>query len=132
MTYRFLSILTSTFLALHTVLGCCWHHAHASECGNACSVESPDADAGHCGDACGSSGCADHPHQERHACQENACVFINLAGRGSQGPLLAAAMPVVCPSCGELPLHAACGTFFAIDALLPPLRLHLAHRVLLL
>jgi hypothetical protein len=136
MTRRLLPTLTSVFLALHTVLGCCWHHSHAcaQECTAPCSVESADAHVGHCAAECGTASCGEHQHHGRHECQGHRCVFLHLAGRSSHGLSLQSHLAAVsCVSGGERPIQVAGDErYFAIDALMPPLRLHLAHQVLLL
>ena len=136
MTRRLFPILTSVFLALHTVLGCCWHHAHActTECSGRSSLESHDAHADPCGDECGTAGGDEHQHHGWHECQGRTCVFLDLGGRNAHGSAIQLQVPAVsCLPCGELPVCVfATESFFATDALLPPLRLHLAHHVLLL
>jgi hypothetical protein len=136
MMYVLCSPLMSVVLTLHTVLGCCWHHAHActQECSTRTAVASPNAPAGECGDECAASDGADHSHHGPHECKGNSCVFLNLAGRSALGSTPHSEVPAVsCLPCVALPIDTAAGaSFFAIDALLPPLRLHLAQRVLLL
>jgi hypothetical protein len=128
MTYRLLIHLTAALLALHTMLGCCWHHAHA--CGAAC----PAAADTHDDSDCNASGpAATHGHHGPHPCQGAACVFMRSADRVAFEPAGGGAHPL--PSClasdGGLTAGAACvESPFAVDALLPPLRLHLAHCVL--
>jgi hypothetical protein len=132
-----LSTTMSVFLVLHTVLGCCWHHAHActQECATTCSVESPDAhEEAACDHDYASSQDDGHQHHSQHDCQGQRCIFLHLAGRGLHGLSLQPQLAIVCclPQ-SERPLDvAANGSYFATDALLPPLRLHLAHHVLLL
>ncbi len=125
----------SLLVALHTVLGCCWHHAHActGDSDKACSVASPAAQADSHGSGWNMGG-GDQQHHGRHECQGLRCVFLNLGCRTSHvlslQPHLAAISSV--PH-GKLPIHvAADGPYFAVDDLSPPLRLHLAHQVLLL
>jgi hypothetical protein len=134
MSHRLLSTLTSVILALHTVLGCCCHHAHGcvQECATPCSVESADTHVGHCAAECGAA-CGDHQHHGRHECQGHRCVLLNLAGRSSHSLSFQSHLAVVsCLSGGERPIRITGAPYYAIDALLPPLRLHLAHQVLLL
>jgi len=131
-----LSHLTAALLALHTVLGCCWHHAH--RCTETCEAAESIVAADSCdhahgvGMACDSDG---HAHHGRHDCQGHTCVFM--------GPTRART--------GELTLHvntlsAAIASDRAssignkvdgqsndpLDALLPPLRVHLLCTVLLI
>jgi hypothetical protein len=105
MMHCFASNLIAALLALHTVLGCCWHHAHR---------------------------CTD---DGRHDCQAIACVFVSSPKTDSHKPSLqfdappAAAMPDGRPYVCDV---AAVRPFYPPDALLPPLRLHLVCRVLLI
>jgi hypothetical protein len=135
MMHRLVSTLMSLFLALHTVLGCCWHHAHActDECDKACAVESPAAHVDWHGSGW-NTGSGDQHHHGQHECQGMRCVFVNMGSRTAPSlslqPHLAAAC---CLPHRKLPIHVvAGGPYFSPDELLPPLRLHLAHQVLLL
>ena len=136
LTHGFLSHLTAALLAVHTVLGCCSHHAHA--CGRECqpvsSVESPDSDASHDAGRCTTQDSDSHQNHGLRDCQGSRCVFFSPA-KGD----LNAALQHSLPSCiyaesGDLSLRAAAASRLplAADALLPPLRLHLAYQVLLL
>jgi hypothetical protein len=134
--------LTALLLAIHAVLGCCWHHAHACqrECGESAELgmvgmtgmvgSDEEADCHHDdvlrGDLpmCGHAGHA-------HGCEGITCSFLGLARRVSQEltPHVAPAASIAFSEerFGE-PVRAA----FAVDALLPPVRVHLALQVLLI
>jgi hypothetical protein len=131
----FLPHLTAALLAAHTLLGCCWHHAHACgrECEPASSVhasDAPEADDAH---RCGADNSQSGQHRGLNECRGSSCVFLRTSEcelDGDQFDLPALA----CLDAGGSPLCAAAvlQPRFAADALLPPLRLHLAHQVLLL
>jgi hypothetical protein len=75
---RLLTLILSLNLALHAVLGCCWHHAHAEPA-------TPDANHHHCGHDHGPApGHDDHDRAPApDNCDEGACLFV----RGDQsGP----------------------------------------------
>jgi hypothetical protein len=135
MMHSFFLHLTAALLAMHTVLGCCWHHDHA--CGRECkaaAIESVTAHAGHDADHCvptGSQPCQNHGPR---ACQGNKCVFLRTVASGTGAAVESDLAPCVCSASGDVPSQtpAALRPLFAGDALLPPLRLHLAHQVLLL
>ena len=87
-----LNLLLTASLLAHTVLGCCWHHAHGGE---ECAAET-DAPAAHChadhaSDGCGAdhhatpslAACDSHDHP---ACDEPDCTFVKA---GSSSPVLA-------------------------------------------
>jgi hypothetical protein len=127
--------LTAALLALHTVLGCCWHHAHA--CGQACDsvshVESPHGDADHGANHCGTEDRGTCPSHGMHECLRGACVFLRL-GENDFDRAVQFDLPFFRVETDVLPLCSAASLspLFAADDLLPPLRLHLAHQVLLL
>lgn len=86
-----LKTLLSTSLLAHTVLGCCWHHAHGQE--HAAEI-APHAHchAGHTADE-GHAVCDDTPlqavvidvHDHSAHCDEPDCTFVN---SGSPQPVL--------------------------------------------
>jgi hypothetical protein len=130
-----LSNLTAALLAMHTVFGCCWHHAHASTplCKSLPSVESSESHgAAHADEACErpAGGCEHHGNDN---CQGNKCVFTSSAKTGSpQFSLHPSPQSVVAPAC-TMPSDAWLPTpAFSPERLLPPLRLHLIERVLLI
>lgn len=130
----FLSNLTAALLALHTVLGCCWHHAHAlaGDHDSATSVESPDCHKDHCTDGCGSSESDNH---QQHFCQGNTCIFLGPTKWDRHRLQFDIASVPIASFSDYLPDEIASvrsEPIFEPDALLPPLRLHLLDRVLLL
>ena len=72
---RALHIAIVLTVAVHMVLGCCWHHAHASGFGDAPPMSFESA-----GRACEHHG---HEHRretcnhdgEEHGCSEESCIF---------------------------------------------------------
>ena len=50
-------------MLIHSILGCCWHHAH-SECDFPGVRETVESDTGHCHTAC-------HQHAGSHRCDHN-------------------------------------------------------------
>jgi len=130
------SNLTAVTLAAHTLLGCCWHHGHRSE-----QMRSPAAALSGCceaGDAHGPSparrDCGTQ-HGGRHDCQGSPCMFIGPATQNvSPSPAwalqpLVATLPPASLSAGSAAIERS---LLATGALLPPVRLHLAHQVLLI
>jgi hypothetical protein len=137
MMHGIIRSLIAALLALHTVLGCCWHHAHRSQTSEmAEAIASSDG----CGcDHAHRDGPTPHsggqPHQGRHGCQGSACVFVassKAERQTSARPFdvspavsLSVADHCVCCNAGQRPTYSP-------DALLPPVRLHLVCRVLLI
>ena len=132
------SNLTAVMLAAHALLGCCWHHGHGSE-----QMGSPVAvlaSSGHCeaGDAHGPS-LAQHDcgtqHGERPNCQGSPCMFIGPATQNISPSAVCALQPLVAtlpPASLSAGGAAIERSLLAAGALLPPVRLHLAHQVLLI
>ena len=134
----FLSNLTAGLLALHTVLGCCWHHAHCGEESVATVGAIGSANSHTCDHTRGVEGPSESHGQsghQGHQCQGSTCVLgdsLRVELRESDAPsnsLAAAYMP------GERPL--VCRehdrlSFYTPDALLPSMRLHLICQVLLI
>ena len=134
----FLSNLTAALLALHTVLGCCWHHTHHGEESVATVGSIGSADSHGCDHAHRAEAPSDSHGQGRHGgheCQGSTCVLgdsLRVEPRESDAPLdsLAAAhAPGERPSMYE---EYNRPSFYAPDTLLPPLRLHLICQVLLI
>ena len=151
---RIIALTTAVVLLLHSVLGCCWHHAHASEFGGCgqdllthdgtCSADEDghERDRDSCpGDSLldshlPSDGPASDPPGEPTPCDEGPCFFARtdtparpheIGGSGSvvwQGAS-AVAMAPECPAAST-----ADGAWF-LDAA-SSLRPHLLHQVWLL
>jgi hypothetical protein len=128
------SNLTAAVLALHTVLGCCWHHAHS--CTETCSADRVvrSSEGGVEEHGC-DSGTRTDGHHGRHDCRGSTCVLA--ASARADVPRLA--LQFDAPPAAAVPSHGASADdagrdtpFYPPDALLPPLRLHLAHQVLLI
>jgi hypothetical protein len=138
--HRFLSNVTATLLALHTVLGCCWHHAHACACERdnvilahrVTNIGSLDRCESHHADM-HDDGCAPcHGHHGRHECQGNTCVFLgSVKSRPANSPIQPVLLPLASVAPGDLTSPQS-PWFLPAIASLSPLRLHLLHRVLLL
>ena len=153
------SNLTAVMLAVHALLGCCWHHGHGSEqmrgpvavtarispqpwiisgqCATACSQAVYGADP-HVSTAC-EQAVAQHncgtQHGERPDCQDTPCLFIGPATQNISPSAAYALQPLIT----TLPLASLSAdsaaterSLLATGALLPPVRLHLAHQVLLI
>ena len=138
----FTATLTAAVLAVHAALGCCWHHGHS---------HTPTASGPMAAQRACSHG---HEHGERHRhegngpredapeenapcggqCEEDSCVFL-AGGKPVMPDNGQAAVPVgglLAASTDALFLPAAKRTRDVPPALPPPLRLHLAKRVLLI
>ncbi len=136
--HGFLSNLTAALLALHTVLGCCWHHAH--RCTQTCATAGPIASSDSCqGDHAHHAGTAPDSggqgHHGRHDCRGSTCVFVNSSKANPHELALQLDVPPAAPAPGGSPT--VCDVvgqwpYYPPDALLPPLRLHLVCRVLLI
>lgn len=148
--HDFTAIVTAALLAIHAALGCCWHHGHAhGSTGGQAAAREHSCPHGQC------DGHRGHGHGEqghRHdaelpdenapdedgpcggACDEGACVFLaggkpvtpDPGGAALPGGILSAASSDAAYSL------AAIGTNHVPLALPPPLRLHLAKRLLLI
>jgi hypothetical protein len=134
--HGFLSNLTAALLALHTVLGCCWHHAHrcTRECSPSLAVEAPDGCQRNAADDCGAPAASHQGQHGRHGCQESTCVFLGSTRWYPDADCQFDAAPAMLASadCATADADVDRRSFFAPDALLPPLRLHLVDRVLLI
>jgi hypothetical protein len=153
------SNLTAVMLAAHALLGCCWHHGHGSEqmsgpvaitarispqpslisvqCATACSQamygEDPHVSTA-CEQAVAQHNCGTQ-HGERPDCQDGPCLFIGPTTQNISPSAAYALQPLVAtlPPANLFASSAAIErSLLATEALLPPVRLHLAHQVLLL
>jgi hypothetical protein len=124
----FVASLTAALLFIHTVLGCCWHHAH----GSAPSV----SQAAHC--------CHHHQHdddskpsQTPAKCKvdcEGACTYIVPQKVQIKAPQwVAMDLPAVLPSMADCQVEAAPSSeaLLSLSDWVLPLRTHLLHQVLL-
>jgi hypothetical protein len=130
----FLSNMTAVLLALHTVLGCCWHHAHhcaEQSTTSVVSVSLPDGDhvnsTSH--DSCGEE------HQSHQECQASRCVFmVAPASERHQAATHLDMASVVSSTSFGMDFNGAGRrpAFFASNALRSPLRLHLVYQIFLI
>lgn len=132
-----LHVVTTFAVLVHTVLGCCVHHAHGAM-GHAHAAGVPHHDEAACSahdDHEHSLTCAADDHGRDHdPCRERHCDFIRPGGAQSQKVIAAFVLPLI-----EMVLP---GAHFcepeAIDGVPPELialslpRLHLVKQVLLL
>lgn len=127
---RSFGLLTAAVLLAHSLLGCCWHHAHAATGG----VEVACVEHGHQHDH-GDQQDKSHDEHQGTTCHEGSCVFV----RGD-GPLpidqlsLLAIDCFVVPTCAltEAELRIARAEYSDSQDLAPPSRLHLLHQILLI
>ena len=138
MSHGFVAHLTAALLALHTVLGCCWHHAHGGTADCASTQSTVSVDSCECDHAHG-DGTAPDSHQQghhgQHVCQGGTCVFVSSTKvEPAKADCQLQATSVACvpgssPAVGDA---ADVQAFYPLDVLLPPLRLHLICQVLLI
>lgn len=132
-----LSHITALFFTVHMMFGCCLHHAHACSdgCGRNCLPGHELIGSPAIYQTCeGNRQCEVQGHGSLD-CQEFTCVFIGSlsvqvmeTGR-SASPMVILPMPHDC----LFPAVAPGGRFFFVaGCLAPPIRLHLANRVLLI
>jgi hypothetical protein len=124
----FVASLTAALLFIHTVFGCCWHHAQCSTAG----VCEP----AHC--------CHHHQHdsdgqQQERPCKctvecEGTCIYVVPQKVTVEAPdRVAIDVLAVLPSLADCQIEAAVcweGITSPTD-LAPPMRTHLLHQVLL-
>ena len=126
----FVAIATAALLAIHTVFGCCWHHAHQCQDGRAvaCSEEAP---------CCHHHGSDSKQQEQPRKCKvecEGTCTYV-----APQKVRIAAPQAVgfdvlaVPQSLSDHGLQAAVfwGPGRSPPDWAPPLRTHLVHQVLL-
>jgi hypothetical protein len=141
MVYRSVCNLTAVTVLAHMLLGCCWHHRHASWSLSACTgyVDLVGADChnrscGHEHDGPGAP--TDGNHRDRDGCDDSRCVFVS--GQPSRSPAVCAVefcdvVAVAATIDDGLPAGSnvwarACNA----TTRCPPLRTHLLEQVLLL
>jgi len=126
--HRLLSILTAALLFIHTVFGCCWHHAHHGEHDQSSATSGSTLCCHHAEHSGDSEPC------ERHVECEGACIYVLPQKVAVEAPQeLAVDLPVVLPSLACQQVESArtweAGRF--LHGSMPPLRIHLLHQVLL-
>jgi hypothetical protein len=124
----FVATLTAALLFIHTVFGCCWHHA---QCSTVAVSQSE-----HCCHHHKQSG--DSNHQEKPCkCNiecEGSCAYVVPQKVKIEAPQWTSIeILAVLPSLAERPIEAACSSedVSSLRAWVPPLRTHLLHQVLL-
>jgi hypothetical protein len=124
----FFRLLTAATLAIHLLVGCCAHHAHAASAASPRHETNVDA-------CCGHHEQSGDSHSERHGCENEKCSFLRSSDDSPAKFVFQVHRPSVAlwhdASVPRLPGIQAAGIFPA-DDLFPPLRLHLAHQVLLI
>ncbi len=127
----FLSSLTAGLLFIHTVFGCCWHHAHA--CENVASAAACETHCCHHHHQGGEKESEDKPCHCDEGC-EGTCTYVAPQKVKVEAPDIAALDLTVTP---ELlaglriePANFWQAARLPLD-LSPPLRVHLLHQVLL-
>jgi hypothetical protein len=131
--HRLIRVLTAATLAVHLMVGCCAHHAHA--CDGA--VHSPAAQAtatvdGQC--AHSSDGGADHTNHGPQNCQEGKCLCvasISSSGNTVAQSSLASVTPLLDGQDSRIATDSE--RHFSTAGWHPlPVRLHLANQVMLI
>jgi len=126
----FIASLTAAMLFIHTVCGCCWHHAHAREQGSTvaqaakcCHHHQHDSDSQH----------RENPCKCNIDC-EGACTYVVPQKVQIEAPQwVAIDLLAVVPSLADRQVEAAASWEAAssLPDLVLPLRTHLLHQVLL-
>jgi hypothetical protein len=133
----FLTYFTAVMLCAHAVLGCCSHHVHA--CGESHGPVAFVDGAHHCSDNCGgrSAGRSEqtgHEHEGQDDCQGSTCDFGRPANeQEAKSPdvfcqPVAVLLSEAAPALVGGQLEHQLGT----PGVLPPIRLHLVHQVMLI
>ena len=128
----FLNILTAALLFIHTVFGCCWHHAHA--CGTDCaSAVIKSAPCCHHHQHCDDSKHSERPCKCKVDC-EGTCTYVVPQKVKVEAPQSTTMdLLATLPSLAEHQIEAASfrETISSLPDWAPPLRTHLLHQVLL-
>jgi hypothetical protein len=132
--------LTAAVVAVHAVLGCCWHHNHTGlpglvdgEAVGCCTASGhvPSAElTSHRHDG------ADHPSDETGRCKGNPCVFlVSSKDHGSVAVPddgVVPFTPILLASRSAISSNAAAARPLLADSPILPVRLHLAYQVFLI
>jgi len=126
----FVASLTAALLFIHTVFGCCWHHAHPCE---QISTMAQPATCCHHHQHNSDSKQGEKPGKCKVEC-EGTCTYVLPQRVQIEAPQwVAIDLLAVLPSLAECPLEV--GSSREVLTLLPdwapPLRTHLLHQVLL-
>ena len=128
---RLVRIITAAVFAFHVMVGCCFHHAHASDC--SCQTPTSKADATPDGQ-CPCSQNHDE-HQGQHDCQGVKCSFVRTANVTISKSLLMLCQATAVSSTGDVPASrgVSCEQHSLFTArFLWPVRLHLVNQVLMI
>jgi len=127
----YLNSLTAALLFIHTAFGCCWHHAHA--CGKECSLSVRPASCCHHHQHRGDSKQPERPCKCKVEC-EGTCTYIVPQKVTIEAPQsIAMDLLAVLPSLAARALETTASheAGCPLPDLVPPLRTHLLHQVLL-
>jgi len=131
---RLFRILTAVVFAVHLMVGCCAHHAHACDSQD----QSPPAQGavttdGQCHESPDSGEGAGHPHGPQD-CQGDKCSFV-LPSQPANNSFVQPLQAFVIVLLTDQSFFVGTGSeqcFFATGWLLLPVRLHLANQVMLI
>jgi hypothetical protein len=124
---RLFRILTAVVLAVHLMVGCCWHHAHACE-----SKGDTQSTHGQCPDSHDSG--ADHSQHGPQDCRGSQCSFVASSNLNSHS-LSQPSQTFVLVSLADQPSLVGMGSeqhFFATGRFPLSVRLYLVNQVLLI
>jgi hypothetical protein len=131
-----LASLTAVMLFAHAVLGCCAHHVHG--CGKPHGSVAVGGGNHPCSDSLGghSTGCSErtgHEHQGQDECQGSTCDFGRPANERYANSCDVSCQFVSLPPSDVVPalLRGLLEHDLGATCVLPPVRLHLVHQVLL-
>jgi hypothetical protein len=129
-------------LLAHMVLGCCWHHAHASRQDPTSSAPVADLSGGHDHPDSLPRQRASHPeaaggeHDGRHGCSGNRCVgLVDLPTRTlTPSARQSLELPAACQAfhCGPAVPEATPAKAGPLTGRCLSVRIHLLHQVLLI
>jgi len=126
----FVSIVTAALLFIHTVVGCCWHHAHGCDRISAVAVSQPAK----CCHHHQHSGESNQPQKPCKADCEGGCIYVVPQKLTVEAPQWASFdVLAVLPSLADHRIDAS-ATWelgWSPPDVVPPLRTHLLHQVLL-
>ena len=126
----FVATLTAALLFIHAVFGCCWHHAHFGEH----DLNVAGSQTARC--------CHHHQHstesnQQQKPCKaecESTCIYVLPHKVTVEAPQwVSFDLPAVLPWLADYRMEAAASwdSEWLSSDLVPPLRTHLLHQVLL-
>lgn len=134
--HKMVHSLTMLLVLYHTLVGCCWHHAHAAALSDRADVQVTASCCGHSHHEHDTGAePADHSPRDGRGCEHGRCVFLVPPVDGNAGIVDAVARADVI--WGDLPPRGRLSSSVSTSELpppvgLPPHRLHLVNRVLLI